>query len=78
MPRPGPNPSVEDADIIRIIVSARPPALGTSDIADEFEISTEAIRRQLHRLEEEGKLESAKVGGALVWWPTDEGRALLR
>jgi predicted ArsR family transcriptional regulator len=77
MGRPGPNPSVSEAEIVRAIVAAKPPALGTSDLADEFDISTEAMRRRLHRLNENGILHKATVGGALVWWPTSEGKSLL-
>lgn len=77
MGRPGPDPSVSDEDVVRTLVAARPPALGTTDLAKEFDISGEAMRRRLHRLHEEGIIEKATVGGSLVWWPTDSGRALL-
>lgn len=78
MPRPGPDPTVDDDDIIRVIVSAREPALGTHDIADEFDISRQAMERHLRRLVDDGVLKTGKVGGANIWWPTDDGRALLR
>lgn len=77
MPRPGPDPSVAPADVVRAIVAARPPALGTGDLAYEFDISSEAMRRRLHQLDEDGYLNSDTVGGGLVWWPTEAGRALL-
>lgn len=77
MPRPGPDPSFSGTQIVRAIIAARPPALGTGDLADEFNVSSEAMRRQLHRLDGEGILDSATVGGSLVWWPTDKGQKLL-
>lgn len=77
MSRPGPEPSVSKVDVVRVILAARAPALGTGDLADEFGISSEAMRRRLHKLEEDDILESATVGGGLVWWPTSNGRALL-
>jgi predicted ArsR family transcriptional regulator len=77
MTRPGPDPSVAPVDVVRVIVAARPPALGTADLADEFDLSSEAMRRRLHRLDDDGYLHSDTVGGALVWWPTEDGRALL-
>jgi len=77
MTRPGPDPSVAAVDVVRVIVAARPPALGTADLADEFDLSSEAMRRRLHQLDEDGYLFSDTVGGGLVWWPTDDGRALL-
>lgn len=77
VPRPGPDPSIDDEDIIRVIVAARPPALGTTDIADYFGISRQAMSRHLDRLHETGLLDREKISGTNLWWPTDEGRALL-
>jgi len=77
MTRPGPQPSYSVEDIVKAIVAARPPALGISDLADEFDVTPEAMRRQLHRHETDGYLNSATVGGSLVWWPTEDGRRLL-
>jgi predicted ArsR family transcriptional regulator len=78
MARPGPDPSVSDEEIIRVIVSARPPALGTTDISDGLGISPQATKRHLDRLVDEGKLDTEKISDVNVWWPTPDGRALLR
>ena len=78
MPKPGPYAAVTDPEIIRVIVAARAPALGTRDIAEQFGISRQAMEKHLKRLVEEGKMNNAKVGSANAWWPTDEGRALLK
>jgi len=75
--RPGPNPSVSDEALIRAVLEAYPPALGTSDVADKVELSSEATRRHLNRLEEEGYLSTDKLGPVRVWWVTDDGRGYL-
>jgi predicted transcriptional regulator len=78
MTRPGPDPEVDDDEIIEIIVSARPPVLGTSGIADELPISHQAVARHLSRMEDDGLLHTEKMSNVRIWWPTPEGRALLR
>jgi DNA-binding MarR family transcriptional regulator len=75
--RPGPDPSFTDEEIIRVIVAARPPPLGTTDIADRLGVSRQAITRHLKRLHKTGLLNKEKVSGTNLWWPTDAGRALL-
>lgn len=75
--RPGPNPSVSDETLIRAVLEAYPPALGTADIANKIGLSSEATRRHLKRLEESGYLSTDKLGSVRVWWVTDDGRAYL-
>ncbi|WP_436934979.1 winged helix-turn-helix transcriptional regulator [Halovenus marina] len=71
--RPGPDPTVDPEEILRIIKLAYPPALGTADIADEIGISNQATARHLKRLQEDGHVDSRKVGQVRIWWITDEG-----
>lgn len=78
MSRPGPDPSVDDEEIVRTLVVAYKPVLGTSEIAEEIGLSRQATTRHLKRLEEEGMLVSDKVGPVTIWWPTDEGKRLLQ
>ena len=75
--RPGPSPSVSDEALIRAVLEAYPPALGTPDIAEKVDLSGEATRRHLSRLEENGYLETDKLGSVRVWWVTPAGRAYL-
>jgi len=75
--RPGPDPSISDEEIIRVLVAGRPPALGTSDIASELGISRQAVARHLNRLHEHGLLNKEKLSGTNLWWPTAKGRKLL-
>jgi len=77
MGRPGPDPSVDDDEIVRIIVSARPPALDTAGIADQLPISHQATAKHLKRLAADGTLKTEKMSNSNIWWPTDDGRALL-
>lgn len=75
--RPGPDPSVSDAALIRAILEAYPPAQGTPDVAETVDLSSEATRRHLNRLAEAGYLDTDKLGSVRVWWVTPEGRAYL-
>lgn len=75
--KPGPDPTVSDDEILRTVVLAYSPALGTSDVAEKVGISRQAMDRHLSRLESGGLLESKKVGPATIWWITDDGRAHL-
>lgn len=71
--KPGPDPTAKPGEILRILKLAYPPALGTTDIADEIGISQQATQKHLRRLEGDGFIESRKVGRAKIWWLTDEG-----
>lgn len=75
--KPGPDPTVKPVAILRMIHLAYPPALGTSDIAEEIGISQQATQRHLKRLEEDGRLETRKVGPARIWWVSDAGKKEL-
>ena len=73
MGKPGPNPTVEPEEILRTLKLAYPPALGTSDIAEEIGISNQATQRHLKRLKDEGYVDTRKIGRARMWWITNEG-----
>ena len=75
--RPGPSPSVSDEALLRAVLEAYPPALGTPDVAEKIDLSGEATRRHLSRLEEDGYLNTDKLGSVRVWWVTPDGRAYL-
>lgn len=77
MTRPGPDPSVPDADFVRAIVSNRKPAVATTEIAGAVGLSRQATRRHLDRLRDDGLLNRGKTGPTTVWWPTPDGRDLL-
>ncbi|WP_394295164.1 helix-turn-helix domain-containing protein [Haloarcula marismortui] len=68
---------MSDEALIRAILEAYPPALGTSDVASKVELSSEATRRHLNRLEEAGYLSTDMLGSVRVWWVTPDGRAYL-
>jgi predicted ArsR family transcriptional regulator len=77
MGKPGPDPSVSPPELVRAIVSNRKPAVATSEIADTVDLSRQATRRHLDRMEDDGLLYSGKTGPTTVWWPTEAGRQLL-
>lgn len=74
---PGPEPTVTRREIIEVILADPKPAVGTTDISDELDISRQATTRHLDRMEEDGLLHSGEVGPATAWWPTTAGRQLL-
>lgn len=51
------------------------PVATTGDVADLLDVSTEPVRRRLHDLHDEGRVERRKVGArAVVWWlPSSNG-----
>jgi predicted transcriptional regulator len=72
--KPGPDPEVDKEQIIRELILAHPPVLGASDIAERTGISRQAIHRRLRQMQEDGLVNSRKIGRVRVWWPTDQGR----
>ena len=66
---------VTDEEIIAAFRDADVPVLIARDLAEEFNISPQAINERLHRLNTENRLGTRKVGGAArVWWLSDSER----
>jgi predicted ArsR family transcriptional regulator len=64
---------VTDEEIITAFRDADVPVLVARDLAEEFDISPQAINERLHRLNTENRLGTRKVGGAArVWWIAEE------
>ena len=78
MTRPGPDPSVSDAEFIQAIIEDRKPVRSTQEIADSVGLSRQATTKHLKRLHENGKLFKDKAGPTTVWWPTPDGRELAK
>ncbi|MDY6776467.1 MAG: winged helix-turn-helix domain-containing protein [Halobacteria archaeon] len=67
--RPGRNPSVTDDEILEIFEESDDPVLVASEIAEQLPIGRRAVHKRLKDLEDNGVLESKKVGGrSTVWW----------
>lgn len=77
MAKPGPDRVAADEDILRVLVMAYEPALGTADIGNAFDVSREAAENWLNDLYDRGLVQKGFAGPARIWWPTDEGRRYL-
>jgi|AntDeeMetagen681_2_1112603.scaffolds.fasta_scaffold18223_1 predicted transcriptional regulator len=75
--KPGPDREATDERILKAIRDAYAPAVGTSDIAEELDVSRQAVDRHLRNLAEEGDVNTSKIGQVRVWWLSDEGRKRL-
>lgn len=66
---PGRKPKVTNDEILDVFRSSSDPVLTTSEVASEFDITHRGVRDRLEQLEDNGLLESKKVGAkAIVWW----------
>ncbi len=66
---PGRKPKITDDEILAVFRSSSDPVLTTSEVSSEFDITHRGVRDRLEQLEENGLLESKKVGArAIVWW----------
>lgn len=75
--KPGPSPEVSREEIIRAINDARPPALGTSDVADRIGISRQATDKHLWRMQDDGLVHTDNLGQTRIWWVSTDGRDFL-
>jgi len=68
----GRNPRVTDTDLLDVFRSTTDPVLSTAEVADAVPIKRRGTLNRLRRLEEEGRLESKRIGGRnTVWWLAD-------
>jgi predicted ArsR family transcriptional regulator len=73
----GRRPRVDDAEVLRLIVTLPDPVVTSSDLAGPLEMTQQGAYARLVSLEEDGYLRSKKVGGAArVFWPSRTGREL--
>lgn len=68
MGKPGPDPKVNDHEIIQAIMDVDEPVASTRDIASRIDLSNVQIRERLNKLEEKGILQSKPVGNSSAWW----------
>jgi len=72
---PGPDPDIEDVQILRIFLSSADPAFVASEIADKLDVTTEGARHQMNNLVDRGLLEKKKPGRRTVlYWITEDGQ----
>ena len=56
---------ITDQDLLSVLAEHEP--AGTSEIADKFDLTQQAIYFRLSELEEDGKIESKIAGGSRIW-----------
>ncbi|MFC6965045.1 MarR family transcriptional regulator [Halocatena marina] len=65
-------PEVADEEILSVLTEANAPVVTATEIADEIDMTRQAITRRLKRMREEGFVERKEVGArAVVWWLTE-------
>ncbi|PSP89930.1 hypothetical protein BRC90_02835 [Halobacteriales archaeon QS_4_69_34] len=61
--------TVTDEEILNLIDSFDQPVVTARQVAEELEFSNQGANNRLRKLENEGEVESMKVGAsAMVWW----------
>ncbi|WP_247010815.1 hypothetical protein [Halorientalis litorea] len=66
-------PRVSDEDLLDVFRSTADPVLSTAEVADAVPIKRRGTLNRLQSLEEDGELESKRIGGRnTVWWLGDE------
>lgn len=58
-------------DVLALFDEIEGPAITSSDVADRFDITTEAARQKLTRLVDRGELGSRKSGRTTLYWRLD-------
>lgn len=74
VPKPGPDPTVTQEDILKEIRLAYAPVKTPKDLSEQLDISNTAVSNKLQDMEEKGWVDSERVGRARVYWVTDAGR----
>jgi len=77
MAKRGPKPEATTAKLLLAIKNHYAPAVGTQDIADEVGVARQTAERRLWQLEDDGLVETEKIGQARIWWLTTDGRRHL-
>jgi len=67
--KPGPDPSMTDAEIVEHIVASSVPVASATDIAEVADVSRPAARERLERLVERDALRRKDAGAAVVYYP---------
>ena len=66
---PGRPTDISDEEILAVFRSSSDPVLTTKEVASQFDITHRGVRDRLEKLDDQGVIESKKVGArAKVWW----------
>jgi len=59
-------------DVLDVFDAVDGPVVTSADVAEALDCSRETARRKLRTLEEDGRVNSRKTAGRVVWWVIDE------
>jgi predicted transcriptional regulator len=68
---------ISDEDILQVIEDHYAPAVGVTDIAEELDVTRQAVYERLNTLHDDGLVEKYKVSRDTVWYLSDAGRRYL-
>lgn len=74
----GRQPTVEDKEILEVIMHHPDPVLSTSEVASDIDIGRQGTWSRLSDLEDRGLVTSKKIGRSTAWWITEDGEVCLR
>ena len=77
VPKPGPEREATNTQILRAVRNHYSPAVGASEVAERIEVSRQTVDRHLRDMDDEGLVNTRKIGRVRVWWLTDDGRLYL-
>jgi DNA-binding Lrp family transcriptional regulator len=67
--KPGPKSRVSDEEILALFEATPDPVLSTAEVAEEVPLQRRSVYNRLKTLEEDGRLQSKKIGGRnTIWW----------
>ena len=78
MAKRGPDPEATPEKVLRAIRDHYAPVVGTQDIADEVDVARQTASRRLDQLEDDGLVETDKIGRSRIWWLTTDGKRHLK
>jgi len=55
-------------DVLNVFDRVEGPVVGSPDVADALDVTTEAARQKLRGLVEDGTLRSRQIGRTVVYW----------
>jgi len=59
-------------DVLEVFDEVRGPSIISSDVAEQYKITTEAARQKLAELYDRGDVDRRKAGGTTLWWHTGD------
>jgi DNA-binding transcriptional ArsR family regulator len=77
MVTPGPQPTISDEELLQIIDDHYAPAVGSGHVAQQADLTQQAVTNRLEQLVDANLLETIKVGQSRVWWLTTDAERRL-